>query len=171
MTKQWKEQKFFQRAQLLYAAMINGTFNITHFMALQELDKQIMHTLLTGEDHCAKNDKDRSPWSPKLCMAGLHLLYWKKKFKMSLNKSFCWHILESLHARTLITLQVNKDITQETIKYNLRKARRHWKTIKQQGNELRQQFLLSKQLNRPNNQSLLIFKSMTSSEARSKNHH
>jgi hypothetical protein len=54
MTKQWKEQKFFQRAHLLYAAMMNGTFNITHFTALKDLDKQIMHTLLTGEDQCAK---------------------------------------------------------------------------------------------------------------------
>jgi hypothetical protein len=141
ITKQWTEQKFFQRAQLLYAAMIDGNFTATHFIALQELDKQITHTLLTGEYKCAKNDKDRNPWSPDLCMAGLHLSYWKKKYKMSLNKAFRWHILDSLNARTNIALHEHKDISQGTIRNKLREARRHWKDIKQKGNELRQQFL------------------------------
>jgi hypothetical protein len=141
ITKHWQEQQYFMRAQRLYKAMIDGTFNSTNFKELQELDKQITHTLLKGEEQCAKNDKDRDPWSPELCKAGVNLSYWKKKLRMSLNKSFRWHILDSLHARTTITLQEHKDTEHVNIKHNLRQARRQWKTVKAKGNELRQSFL------------------------------
>jgi hypothetical protein len=142
ITKQWQKQHYFMRAQRLHnMALINGTFDSSDFKELQELDKQITHTLLTGEEQCAKNDKDRDPWSPELCMAGLHLSYWKKKYRMSLNKSFRWHILDSLYARTTITLQEHNDTDQVNIKLNLRQARRQWKIVKAKGNELRQSFL------------------------------
>jgi hypothetical protein len=141
ITEQWKEQNYFQRAQLLYAAMVDGTFNFTHYVALQELDKQITKTLLTGENQCAKDDKNRNPWSPKLCEAGLTLSYWKKKFKMSQNKCFRWHILESLFTRTTISLPDHETTNPDTIRHNLRQARRNWKTIKRQADEIRQQFL------------------------------
>lgn len=141
ITKQWKERHYFMRAQTLYDAMINGTFNTTHYAALQILDKEITQTLLKGEEQCAKNDKQRDPWSPKLCAAGVNLSYWKRKHKMSQRQHFRWHILDSLVTRTNISATEHSNINPESIKNNFRQARRTWRETKKQGNELRQTFL------------------------------
>jgi hypothetical protein len=141
ITKEWNKHNYFQRAQTLYAAARDGTFHVTHHAALQILDKQVTSTLIKGEDLCAKDDKQRNPWSPSLCQAGVTLSYWKKKFRMSKNKHFRWHILDSLHQRTTISLQLHRDTDPKVIKLRLRQSRKEWRETKKRGNELRQSFL------------------------------
>jgi hypothetical protein len=141
ITKQWNLQNYYMRAYELHEAMTKGTFNSTHCAALQLLDKQITQTLLDGEEHCAKQDRQRNPWSPKLCQAGVTLSYWKKKHKMSQQKHFRWHILDSLFVRTKISESDHLDTHPEKITNNLRIAQRTWKDIKKQGDDLRQAFL------------------------------
>jgi hypothetical protein len=141
ITNQWKLHNYYVRAQKLHQAMLDGKFNASNLTELQQLDKEVTQTLLTGEDQCATRDIQRNPWTPTLCEAGLQLSYWKRKLQMSQNKHFRWHILASLYERTNITLEDHQNIDPESIKQHLRIARRTWREVKKQGDELRQQFL------------------------------
>jgi hypothetical protein len=144
IVEKWKLQDYYSRAQKLHQAVSGGTFNETTVKDLQQLDKEITHTLITGEDLCAKRNIQRNPWSPTLCDTVLQLSYWKKKFQMSQNKHFRWHILDSLYERTNISLQNHNETNPETIKQQLRSARCTWREVKQQGDTIRQQFLQDK---------------------------
>jgi hypothetical protein len=116
-------------------------FNDSHEVKLNNLDKQITEILLQGERQCAKQHLNRNPWSPTLNSTVRALVYWQRKMQMARKQHFKWNELNKLRERTNIDSTEHTCTDPSSIKQSLRNARKQWRNIQKQSDELRQQFL------------------------------
>ncbi len=141
VSQQMADHHILTRAIALHHKAITNTFTDEDERELNALDHQVSDIMLTGERLCAKDNKSREPWSPKLLTTGGTLSYWKNKLRMLRSKNLQWHHLNRLRANLDIS---DTDHTSLCIKHNrdkLRQARKAWKKTKQASRNIRDQFL------------------------------
>jgi hypothetical protein len=122
--KEVSYHRLLDRITELYDIAMKGAFTDTHEIQLNRIDQQLTEILLLGERNSAKGQRNRDPWSPKLCEAGRILIYWKRKMSMAKKKHFRWDELEQLRQATPISNNEHADTTFATIKKRLREARK-----------------------------------------------
>jgi hypothetical protein len=99
---------------------------------MNEIDDIFSSIILKGEHQCAKGNQQRNPWSPQLRLAGKTLTYWKKKWRMSQQKSFIWNRINMLASEIKLPEWDHNNEEAAFIKQKYREARKNWKTAKRQ---------------------------------------